>query len=181
MAHALMRAVSRLISTPGRVQHASKGVAKSGCQYRDIVNSLYRAHGLHFCAKTKVSSDLLGGGWRPAEAELVFLKDADFIGMEPDSPEAVIDGFQANRFAFQGVGEEHISLGPSHLAPWRDAAHLPMEGVFGFLKTFRIGPGRRLIVTIGSLLAERLMRTLLVVFLAEPVEAFLLAPAVSRW
>src|ERR1022692_3122600 len=101
--------------------------------------------------------------------------------MEPDTPQAVVDGFQADCFAFQCMGDEHISIGPSHLASRRDSAHLPISGVFRLLDPFRKAPRRRLIVTIRSLLPKRLMRALFVVLLTKPVEAFLLAALVGRW
>ena len=52
VAHALMRAVSRLFSTPwwGTDRLSGAGVGMSACQYRDIVNVLYRAHGIQFYA-----------------------------------------------------------------------------------------------------------------------------------
>src|ERR1035438_3705783 len=77
--------------------------------------------------------------------------------------------------------DEHVSIGPSHLASRRDSAHLPIRGVFRLLDPLRKEPRRRLIATIRSLLPERLVRALFVVLLTKPVEAFLLAAPVGRW
>src|SRR5690242_18225672 len=113
------------------------------------------------------------GRRKAAHAVAASLEETEFDIGETNQPMAVFGFGHANGFADQRLADEDQLASPFDFAI---AAH-PSLDMVGIVTRFARSPGRpvgSLIVLGGSLLAQRLVRTLVIVTLAEGVEAPLL-------
>src|SRR3990167_7345865 len=100
---------------------------------------------------------------------------------EADEPVAVVAFAHPDGFADQRFRDEHQTAAPPDLAGRTHAANLLVGTIARVLETLTEGARRGAVEVDRRLLAERLMRPLDVVLLAEPVEvALLLARGRSR-
>src|SRR5262249_24482152 len=100
--------------------------------------------------------------------------EAEFDAGEADPPVAAGALGDANGFADQDLAEEDELAAPLDLAVGVDTSHRMIAVVGRLAQRTRIAPGRGPVERRRRLLAERLMRPLLVELAAEAVEAALL-------
>lgn len=100
---------------------------------------------------------------------------------EIDRPDAVGTLFEADVFMLQRSAHEQLPSVEANGPRGTDEPNEVMAWIFGGGQRARILAGRRLPKPRGSLLSQRLVRSLMVVGVAEPIELPLLAHAGESW
>ena len=107
------------------------------------------------------------------------IEKAEVVAAEAHDMVSIFEFGQADRFARQRFADEGAFASPSDFACRANPAHLMVGVIPGILDALRHGARRRPIEIGWRPLAQRLVRTLLVVMAAESVKARLLVAGVS--
>src|SRR6266487_2986265 len=118
----------------------------------------------------------------PVDDALPFVVPPQRDGSKAQRPDPVIDLFESDVFPDEGTVEKERPPSPRDAADRRHASHFDMAGIFHWRQSRGHRAGCRAIQVRRRLVAQRLVRPLLVVFAHEPGEAALLRAQVgSRW
>ena len=107
-------------------------------------------------------------------AEDAFVHPSELHWPEVYVPEPIVDFFQSDVLACQGVRDADPVLLPADTAIATDESDFEVSGVFQGRKRPWERPGRGLVDGTGRLLIQGFVRTVVVVLMTKPIEADLL-------
>ena len=107
-------------------------------------------------------------------AEDAFVHPSELHWPEVYVPESIVDFFQSDVLACQGVRDADPVLLPADTAIATDESDFEVSGVFQGRERLWERPGRGLVDGTGRLLIQGFVRTVVVVLMTKPIEADLL-------